>query len=368
VKPEVSPEARLLTAAVRARLLGLAPVAPVAGIDWEAFVRLAQDNRLLLMAAEGMRPSLAALPSLAQAVDRYRAATLCLNGAHLTTLRKVTTAFAEANIDVVVIKGPAAQYALYGDYFIRPSTDIDLLVAPAEFARAGAALERLGYELPAECRSPWWRIFLGEQHFLTAYAPPVDLHHRTQQPGSPSPRAPSRLLREKSEIVVGAASTPVLSPRHACLLSCMSVVKAISAREACAAHVCDIVASLRRMSSGEVADLVAAADKLGLRKTLLAGFRAAHVLFGAQINGLDASATLAFIGDSQLAALLVEPEKISRPPMRTRLLWSLSAGPFTFARELAWKAASDLTRNLWPGRTPEGAPVNSMAPAAASRG
>src|SRR4051794_21121811 len=55
--------------------------------------------------------------------------------------------FAREGIAAVLLKGLALQRRLYGDRTLRPYGDTDLLVAPSELARAGRALERLGFTL-----------------------------------------------------------------------------------------------------------------------------------------------------------------------------------------------------------------------------
>ncbi|MEW9837314.1 nucleotidyltransferase family protein [Mesorhizobium marinum] len=57
----------------------------------------------------------------------------------------IAKAFAEAGIPVAIVKGPVFAERLYEHASDRPFTDIDLLTAPEELARANAILPSLGY-------------------------------------------------------------------------------------------------------------------------------------------------------------------------------------------------------------------------------
>ncbi|TGT36057.1 nucleotidyltransferase family protein, partial [Mesorhizobium sp. M8A.F.Ca.ET.167.01.1.1] len=86
----------------------------------------------------------------------------------------------ERRVDFVFLKGPLQQHLLYGDHFMKPSGDVDILVSPASFAAAREALRTIGYEVAGKSRSVWWVRFLGEQHMVRddgGRAATVDLHH-----------------------------------------------------------------------------------------------------------------------------------------------------------------------------------------------
>ena len=59
--------------------------------------------------------------------------------------RSITGAFADAGIPVAIVKGPVFAERLYKISADRPFTDIDLLTAPENLARANAALPSLGF-------------------------------------------------------------------------------------------------------------------------------------------------------------------------------------------------------------------------------
>ncbi len=112
------------------RLVSCAQVEGVAGLVWEA-VR----ERGIALPDEVQR-------ELVATADQ----TAGLNRHRLTRLERIVTAFAEADVGLVVLKGAALLGVLYDDLSLRPMTDVDLLIRPADADRADGLLRRLGYE------------------------------------------------------------------------------------------------------------------------------------------------------------------------------------------------------------------------------
>ena len=67
-----------------------------------------------------------------------------------TAAAEVLDAFDEAGIDALLLKGPGLAVLLYGRVDARFYSDIDLLVAPHEFAAAGETLRAQGYVYAGE--------------------------------------------------------------------------------------------------------------------------------------------------------------------------------------------------------------------------
>lgn len=117
---------------------------PVRPGDPESFVRLALS--------EGVVPLLwrsATLPELPDpCVDLLRDEVrqqLALASAREPHLKGVLGAFADAGVDVLLIKGAHLAYSVYTDPALRPRNDTDLLVRPSHQKRARRVLESLGY-------------------------------------------------------------------------------------------------------------------------------------------------------------------------------------------------------------------------------
>ncbi len=87
------------------------------------------------------------------------------------------TRLAEAGIECIVLKGPAIATWLYDKTEVRPSKDIDLMVAPADVEGAKETLAQLGY-------SPWLvgaAACEGGPNEEALFGPNqvmIDLHHR----------------------------------------------------------------------------------------------------------------------------------------------------------------------------------------------
>ncbi|MFT3722147.1 MAG: nucleotidyltransferase family protein [Hyphomonadaceae bacterium] len=321
-------------------------------IDWERFLRIAQNNRVLLVAARALEASGLAMPdSVLQTTARYRALTISLNGAHMVTLRKVVEALGTAGIDVIGLKGPVALAALHGDAFIRPSTDIDLLVRRKDFRRAGEVIKATGFMAPRGADTIWWRTFLGEQHYYGQGKAPIDLHHRIQQPDCPAPRSLEAFWNERTHASVGNAQVPVLTRKHAALLSCMSIAKAVAQREPVGAHAWDIAAYLVSCTPEQLGALADAARSMGLLNTLRLGVRTARALFGVTVEGISIDNALAFVSDDDMPAIVLAPETTSTVnSYRTRLLASLSDNLVDLTRNMAWAVAARTARLTTPGR------------------
>jgi hypothetical protein len=85
-------------------------------------------------------------------------------------------ALEEAAVDHLFFKGIQIGEELYGDAVLRPSADVDLLVATGDRERALAALEAAGFERVPQRDAPDYEVAL---FYGGAY---LDLHHRLIQP------------------------------------------------------------------------------------------------------------------------------------------------------------------------------------------
>ncbi|MET3594346.1 hypothetical protein ABID26_003752 [Mesorhizobium shonense] len=287
-------------------------------------------------------------------LDGYRRRTMSMNAACIGDSLAIHQVLRGRQIDFIFLKGPLQQHVLYGDHFMKPSGDVDILVSPAGFAAAREALRSVGYEVAGKSRSVWWVRFLGEQHMVRddgVRAATVDLHHRLQQPGSPSPRDIDGFLRRKREVEVAGTAMPLISASDMLLLSCISVAKAFFNREPCAGYVCDVRAAANRLSEAEQQKVLDHAAEQGLADTLLLGLRAADVLLGGTATLLSDRATriLARIENADLFHMVIAPWLSSlRWPQRRAVLWELCGRePVRYLAEAGWAASADLSRRIF---------------------
>jgi hypothetical protein len=161
-------------------------ITAVAAPDWDATAARAEDERLAPMFYVALKGAATPAPVLA----RLRAAWMAAERQHLMAgpqLREVLTAFGRADIDTILLKGPALAADYYSDPALRPFTDLDLLVRRRHRERAIDVLTALGYAHGSPGRSLAYEL----EHAPAAYfvAPgsrlPVDLHWEcVAHPGS----------------------------------------------------------------------------------------------------------------------------------------------------------------------------------------
>ncbi|WP_217571533.1 nucleotidyltransferase family protein [Mesorhizobium sp. GbtcB19] len=329
---------------------------PVPAISAENVADIARLNKVgvFLLKALQRTSAGAAPPGLPGWLDGYRRRTMAMNVACLGDSIAIDRVLRDRQLDFVFLKGPLQQHLLYGDHFMKPSGDVDILVSPASFAAAREALRTIGYEIAGKSRSVWWVRFLGEQHIVRddgTRASTVDLHHRLQQPGSPSPRDTDGFLRRKRVVEVAGAALPITSAADTLLLSSISVAKAFFNREPCAGYVCDVRASASRLSEAEQQMVLDHAAGQGLTDTLLLGLRAADVLLGAGGTLLSerAARILARIDNADLFHMVLAPWLSSlRWPQRRHVLWELCGRePVRYLAEAGWAASADLSRRIF---------------------
>lgn len=328
-----------------------APALSVAGI-----ADIARLNKVAVFMLKALRraPPAATAPELLSWLDGYRRRTMSMNAVCIGDSIAIHKVLRDRQVDFVFLKGPLQQHLLYGDHFMKPSGDVDILVSPSGFGAAREALRSIGYEVAGKSRSVWWVRFLGEQHMVRddgARASTVDLHHRLQQPGSPSPRDIDGFLRRRRQIHVAGIAMPLISASDTLLLSCISVAKAFFNREPCAGYVCDVRASASRLSEAEQQGVLDHAAEQGLADTLLLGLRAADVLLGGAGSLLSDRATriLARIDNADLFHMVIAPWLSSlRWPLRRTVLWELCGRePVRYLAEAGWAASADLSRRIF---------------------
>ncbi|MFH0900951.1 MAG: nucleotidyltransferase family protein, partial [Pseudomonadota bacterium] len=118
--------------------------------DWEAFFRCAEEHRAKNLVSHYLRQCDAELKrclpaSIWRAVDRTLIRGLASAALLAKTLEEVLILASEAGIRVVVLKGLPLAERLYPAIGLRPSGDLDLLVARADVERLGSLLNRIGY-------------------------------------------------------------------------------------------------------------------------------------------------------------------------------------------------------------------------------
>ncbi len=165
-----------------AELLLTRPPRPLAGepaCDWMSLLEGALRHGLVSRLLAALPADRRGLPPAFEPRLRREVAGLRVRAALLSAaLDEVLRALARRGIRTVPLKGPVLAERLYPDPALRPSSDLDLLVADADFDRAAAALEELGYALDRGWSAAYQRR---HHHHVSLHRPPgptVELHYR----------------------------------------------------------------------------------------------------------------------------------------------------------------------------------------------
>ncbi|MGH2555357.1 MAG: nucleotidyltransferase family protein [Actinomycetota bacterium] len=156
-----------------------APSSPP-GRDWRMFAAELVDQRLTGLAVAAARDGWLPLED-EQATDlleRHRGAmTWALSIERM--LMAIDEAFADADIEYLVLKGSALAQTVYSDPSLRPFADLDLLIRGAHWERACALLPSLGLSRQhPESRRGFVDAFGKAAVHVDGAGPELDLHRR----------------------------------------------------------------------------------------------------------------------------------------------------------------------------------------------
>ncbi len=206
-------------------------------------------------------------PDLVRLIDQRRLIALAMNRKRVGLSAAVAANLTRHRIAHLNIKGVLQQQALYDDPYMKPTADADIVVMPQDFARAAKLMEADGFRCEAGTLTPWWRVFLGAQHFERG-EDLVDLHYKLQRPGCPGVRRVDKFFRRAVVQTFEGQKFQVPSLSDRCLMAAVSVVKSAYVRDASGNYLADLAAALDRLSVKERADLPRLAKGHGLSETL----------------------------------------------------------------------------------------------------
>jgi hypothetical protein len=182
-------------------------------VDWDAMLRAAHEQSVASVVFAGAERAQVSLPlSVAKdAVARLRLGAVWRDALH-DTLRKVLRALNEQGVPSVALKGPLLALRLYEGGVVRPSEDLDLLLAPGSLDAATQALAPLGYERESGDVERFYHEHHHHVRMLHAALPTIELHfHAYRGFGTVLPAAPL-LARAIPCNVPGWLDACVLSP------------------------------------------------------------------------------------------------------------------------------------------------------------
>jgi hypothetical protein len=180
--------------------------------DWSAVPQRAEDHRVTPLLYTHLKAARVEAPpavwrELQGLYLRHRRA----NEIRTAALREIMVALDSATIPVVVLKGAALSHFLYPEPALRPHSDLDLLVSPANLLRAQQVVLSLGFQGPSA--SAITHRHLPPLHRLQdGLSVEVELHQRLLSNYFDNVRAYARgLIGRRDSIGVGENRLPDVS-------------------------------------------------------------------------------------------------------------------------------------------------------------
>lgn len=204
--------------------------------------RLAPDDWLALLEGAARHGLVGALlsrlpsggagppPAFREKLHREIAGLSARAGLLATALDEALRMLEGGRIPVVALKGPVLAERLYPEPATRPSTDLDLLVADADFDRAAAALEGLGYELDRSFTADYQRRHHHHVKLTRARGPAIELHHRAVSGFGTFLPAEELVARARPFITATGARVLTLSAEDELLYLCVHAAGHLFAR------------------------------------------------------------------------------------------------------------------------------------------
>lgn len=298
--------------------------------DWDRFLAVAREHRLLPLVFSRLTEVEAAVPS--DAMERLKSAYdrnvfHCMsNAAELITILK---AFQLEQIPAMPFKGIALGATIYRDIAARNAGDLDILVDLEDLQRAAAILLKMGYELktrvqedggPAESNSY-------EYHFeRSADGMVVELRWRLEltQPRYRRDIGLQWVWPRRQTLKLAGAEISNMDPETTLLVLCMHGSKHVWSR---LIWVCDLVYLLSQFPSLDWKHVMREARRVGLWRTLALGVLLANRICcsdvpRAVLQRLEADATASELARSLEEAIFDRPGELpsGRMPYSVRLL------------------------------------------------
>jgi hypothetical protein len=316
--------------------------------DIDKLLDLCRVNRLGIHVLESAKLTNSALPEYVRyQLQETQRAIVGQNSQYLQTVRLAAAALKRHNIHFGVYKGGLGQNLVYGNYFTKKTTDVDVFVRQSDYNRAAQVLSEIGFEAHESCKSVWWTHFLGEQHFPPQNTGllPIDLHSRCYQPGCPRPKNPDYFMEILVSTQVGTQAVPTLNLVSNCLYTAMSLSKAIIHREPSGKYIADLAISFSTMSAPQIKELVGAAREQHMLQCLAFASECCNLVFGVELDSPELPASRAatsFSSEHLMMAILMPDNDTIAWPQRTKTLIDLTDHLISLPTAIAWKFSSEL--------------------------
>ncbi len=279
-------EPAFLVACVRRYFQPSSTLPNVDGLDWDSLLDLAYKHSVapLLYATlqdADVTPPATFLDRLRGGVQQIARGNLMLTG----ELVRLLSLFEREGIEVLPLKGPTLDTALYGNLGLRTFADLDLLARRKDVLQLMRVIEADGYRLittlhwPAD--SACFRARESELSFLNpAGLVIIDLHWRVLPQYFPASLSVDELWGKSHRIPLGRTKVPSLSPEHLLLYLCAHGTKHLWLR---LGWVCDLARLLQVETAMDWDYILAEARQTSTLRMLALGFLLATELLGVEL-------------------------------------------------------------------------------------
>jgi len=249
----------------------------LSGLGWSEVLRLAEDHGVLSLVARSLIDHAYGLPpeverSLRSAYEANLRRSLWFSA----ELARILQHFERRQLRALPYKGPVLAQSSYRDLGLRSFSDLDFLIAPADFERAKQALAEIGYRPSADLTAPVERFFLRtgyERSFDSAAGKNlVELQWALLPHFYGFDGRVEDLLTRAGRNAVGDCEVPCLSPEDSLLMVCLHAGKHLWTRLIWLADIAETLRSQSRTQAIDYPLVFSRARALGITRVLGVSF------------------------------------------------------------------------------------------------
>jgi Uncharacterised nucleotidyltransferase len=248
-------------------------------LDWDYLLAAAKFHGLIPVLAPRLLRQLTSVPErvrfeLQQASRRALEGTLALSGELVRVLRNLNA----AHVECIPFKGPALAAELWGNFTLRQSMDIDLLVRPAQVGQAVELLRGCGYTP----ESDWKKLFprAVELPLKKVGMPPLELQWGIAPKCFAIDLEIEACWQRAQRAQFGGQPTMAFAPEDLMLILCIHGWKHAWNR---LLWIADVARLLRKSTALDWSALTTRAKASGTEGILLLGALLAQKLFGVML-------------------------------------------------------------------------------------
>jgi hypothetical protein len=264
-----------------------------ANLDWDLALELATEHSVLgLVAARLKEFGYTGMPAIAWENLQGSMRTQHLFTLSMTAeLFRILDAFAQADIESLLVKGPMTSLLAYGDSGMRSYVDLDLVVRHAEILPASRTMTALGFEADVSEAVVLAGKIPGEYLFKRSGAHQiVELHTERTFRYYPRPMRIEDLYARQRRVPLDGRDVPALCLEDELVLNCIHGAKHFWERLMWPADIAAIVARHPEIAWERARQ---AARDVGAERMLHVGLLLAESLLGVPVPAAMAAATSA---------------------------------------------------------------------------